>query len=47
MMIASQQKEFRNKMKQVAEEHPEFLNALVRYVELRQRYENAARTFGE
>ena len=37
--IASQQKEYQEKMQQVAEEHPEFLNAIIQYSELRQRYE--------
>lgn len=37
--IASQQRKYQEKMRQVAEEHPEFLNAIIQYSELRQRYE--------
>lgn len=40
-VIASQQKAYRNKMKEVAEQHPEFLEALIRYTESKQRYEQA------
>lgn len=40
-VIASQQSEYRRKMKQVAEEHPEFLEAIIQYSELRERYEEA------
>ena len=42
--IASQQEAYRAKMKQVAEEHPAFLNALIKYSEARGRYEAATRT---
>lgn len=41
-LIASQQKAYRNKLKDVAEQHPEFLDALVKYTESKQRYERAA-----
>lgn len=41
MAIASQQKAYRAKMRQVAEQHPEFLAALVKYAEARKRYEDA------
>jgi len=44
--IAAQQEDYRAKMKQVAEEHPEFLDALVRYSEARQRYEAVTSTGG-
>lgn len=40
-VIASQQKAYRNKLKQIAEEHPEFLEALVKYTEARKQYEQA------
>ena len=39
--IASQQQEYKRKLKQVAEENPEFLNAIVAFSEMQQRY-NAA-----
>ncbi|HEY0961056.1 MAG TPA: hypothetical protein VGE69_01740 [Pseudomonadales bacterium] len=38
-VIASRQRVYRNTLKQVAEDHPEFLEALVRYSELNARYE--------
>jgi hypothetical protein len=38
-VIARQQPDYQHKMKQVAEEHPEFLDALIRYSELREQYE--------
>lgn len=43
-MIARQQEEYKEKIRQVAEEHPEFLQAVIRFTELRQRYENETRT---
>lgn len=43
MAIASQLKEYREKMKQIAEEHPEFLEAVIRYSEVRERYEAATK----
>lgn len=45
-VIASQREDYRRKMRQVAENHPEFLEALVRYSETRDRYEEATRTGG-
>jgi hypothetical protein len=39
--IASQQEDYRRKLKQVAEEHPEFLDALMRYSEIVERFEQA------
>jgi hypothetical protein len=39
VMIASQQKAYQRKLKQVAEEHPEFLNALIELSRLRERYD--------
>jgi hypothetical protein len=41
-MIASQQGAYRRKLKQVAEEHPEFLEAIIRYSELKAQYEGTA-----
>ena len=41
-LIASQQVDYRRKMREVAEEHPEFLEALIEYTEVRQRYEAAS-----
>lgn len=43
-VIARQQPEFQRKMRQVAEEHPEFLEALIQYGEIRKMYEEAAAT---
>jgi hypothetical protein len=42
--IASQLQDYRNKIKQVAEKHPEFLDAVIRYSEIRKRYETATST---
>jgi hypothetical protein len=42
--VASQQKAYQSKMRQVAEEHPEFRNALIQFGELRKRFEDATRT---
>lgn len=42
--IAGQLKAYRSKIKQVAEEHPEFLEAIIQYSEVRERYEAATRT---
>jgi ABC-type sugar transport system substrate-binding protein len=36
-----QQEAYRSKLRQVAEQHPEFLNALVNYVDARKQYEDA------
>ena len=44
VVIASQQQAYRAKMKQIAEEHPEFLEALIDYSEARARYEAATST---
>ena len=46
-VIASQQREYRRKMKQVAEEHPEFLEAIIQYSEIRELYEKETNTAGE
>jgi len=43
-MIASQQREYRKKLKQVAEEQPEFLDAIIQYSELQAQYRDATRT---
>ncbi|MES2603894.1 MAG: hypothetical protein V4603_03095 [Pseudomonadota bacterium] len=40
-VIARQQKEYRAQMKKVAEESPEFLQALIKYSEMRKEYEAA------
>jgi hypothetical protein len=40
-VIAGQQEDFRRKMRQVAREHPEFLEALVQHSEARSRYDAA------
>lgn len=40
-IISSQRKAYRQKMRTVAEEHPEFLAAIIRYSELQAQYENA------
>jgi hypothetical protein len=45
--IASQQKDYQQKMQQVALENPEFLDALIEYSQLRERYEAATRTARE
>jgi hypothetical protein len=39
--IASQQKAYRAKMREVAEQQPEFVEALIRYSEAKARYEEA------
>ena len=44
VVIASQQKEYKQKLRQVAEENPEFLEALIQYSETRARYEAATQT---
>jgi hypothetical protein len=41
VLIASQQEAYRKKMKQVAEDHPEFLEALIEYSKLKAQYEAA------
>ena len=38
VQIASQLGDYRGKIKKVAEEHPEFLNAIIEYTEKRQEY---------
>jgi hypothetical protein len=42
--IASQQKDYQQKMQQVALENPEFLDAIVEYSQLRERCESATST---
>jgi hypothetical protein len=42
--IASQQAAYRRKMREVAEEHPEFLEAMIRYSEIKAQYEGASDT---
>jgi len=42
--IASQQGAYREKIRKVAEENPEFLEAIIRYTEVREQYERAARS---
>jgi hypothetical protein len=42
--IASQQDDYRKKIKQVAEENPEFLEAIIQYSNLKEQYEEATRT---
>jgi hypothetical protein len=39
--IASQMPAYKRKLKEVAEQHPEFLEALIEYNELKQRYQQA------
>lgn len=41
VVIASQQEAYREKMRLVAKDHPEFLDALIKYSELRAKYEAA------
>jgi len=41
VVIASQQEAYRSKLKQIAEEHPEFLDALIEFTELKERYQEA------
>ena len=43
-LITEGQREFRKKLRQVAEEHPEFLAAIVHYSEIQQRYKRAIET---
>lgn len=45
--IASQHGDYQRKIKQVAEQHPEFLEALIQYTEIKGRYEEATRTVKE
>jgi hypothetical protein len=47
VVIASQQEAYRSKLKQIAEEHPEFLDALIEFTELKERYEEATSTAPE
>lgn len=42
--IASQLPDYQRKIRQVAEEHPEFLEAVIQYSGMRERYEAATRT---
>ena len=44
VLVASQQEAYKKKIKQVAEENPEFLNAVIQFSEMRQRYEAATST---
>lgn len=41
MIIAPQQKELQGKMREIAETHPEFVDALVRFVEAKGRYDQS------
>ena len=43
LVIASQQRAYQRKMKDVAEQHPEFLQAIIRFTELKTRYEDAVK----
>lgn len=45
--IASQLREYREKIKKVAEDHPEFLEAIIKYSEKREQYEKEIRTTPE
>ena len=45
--IARHQRAYKAKMQEIAREHPEFLEAIVAYSELRERYEAAAGNGGE
>lgn len=47
VVIASQQEAYRSKLKQIAEEHPEFLDALIEFTELKERYKEATSTAPE
>jgi hypothetical protein len=40
--IASQQKDYQQKLRQIAEQHPEFLDAISEYTAVRRHYEEAA-----
>jgi hypothetical protein len=46
-IIAPQQRELQRKMREVADEHPEFIDALVRFVEAKGRYEKSRDTASE
>jgi hypothetical protein len=46
-IVASQMEDYRRKLREVAQENPEFLDAIIRYSELRERYEEATRTSPE
>jgi hypothetical protein len=39
IVIASQMDAYRRKLREVAEQHPEFLDALIEYTQLRERYQ--------
>lgn len=41
IVIASQMDAYRRKMRQIAEQHPEFLDALIEYTQLREDYETS------
>lgn len=41
--IASQQPQYQKKMREIAEQHPEFLDAIIRYSEIRSRYQEVSR----
>lgn len=43
LVIASQQRAYQRKMKEVAEQHPEFLQAIIRFTEIKTRYEEAVK----
>lgn len=46
-VIAAQQGDYKRKLRQVAEEHPEFLDALIEYSQLREQHEAATATRAE
>lgn len=45
--VARQQPEYQRKLRQIAEEHPEFLDAIIQYSEMQEQYKAATRTAGE
>ena len=42
-LVASQQEDYKRKLRQVAEQHPEFLDAITSYGKVREQYEQSAR----
>jgi len=46
-IVASQMEDYRRKLREVAQQNPEFLDAIIRYSELRESYEEATRTAPE
>jgi len=46
IMIASQMDAYRRKLREVAEQHPEFLDALIEYTQLREDYERSVNRGG-